>query len=177
MTEPVAAPCGSWLSPITAARVAAGVRPVSAPRVAGDRVLWLQGLPEDGGRLAVATAEAGGARRILTPPPFNARSRVHEYGGGAYAAAGDTIWFSNHADNLVYAQQGDAAPVALTGDGRQRHADFELDARHQRLIAVREDHGVQGEPRNSLVALNLDGSGSTTLAEGADFYASARVSP
>ena len=177
MTEPVAAPCGSWLSPITAARVAAGVRPVSAPRLVDGHVLWLQGLPEEGGRLAIATAGGDGARRVLTPAPFNVRSRVHEYGGGAYAAAGDTIWFSNHADNLVYTQQGDGAPVALTSDGRQRHADFELDARHRRLIAVREDHGVQGEPRNTLVALALDGSGSTTLAEGADFYASARVSP
>jgi len=177
MTEPVAAPCGSWLSPITAARVAAGVRPVSAPRLVDGRVLWLQGLPEEGGRLAIATTGAGGGRRVLTAAPFNARSRVHEYGGGAHAAAGDTIWFSNHADNLVYAQVGDGAPVALTHDSRQRHADFELDARHRRLIAVREDHGAQGEPRNTLVALALDGSGATTLAEGADFYASARVSP
>jgi dipeptidyl aminopeptidase/acylaminoacyl peptidase len=177
MTEPVAAPCGSWLSPVTAARVAAGVRPVSAPRLVDGRVLWLQALPEEGGRLAVASAGADGTRRILTAAPFNARSRVHEYGGGAYAAAGDTVWFSNHADNLVYAQQGDAAPVALTADGRQRHADFELDARHRRLVAVREDHGVEGEPRNTLVALSLDGGASTTLAEGADFYASARISP
>ena len=177
MTEPVAAPCGSWLSPITAARVAAGVRPVSAPRIVDGRVLWLQGLPEEGGRLAVATAGADGVRRVLTPAPFNVRSRVHEYGGGAFAAAGDTIWFSNHADNLVYAQVGDAAPVVLTSDGRQRHADLEFDARHRRLIAVREDHGVAGEPRNTLVALALDGGGATTLAEGADFYASARVSP
>jgi dipeptidyl aminopeptidase/acylaminoacyl peptidase len=177
MTDPVAAPCGSWLSPITAARVAAGVRPVSAPRIVDGRVLWLQGLPEEGGRLAIAATGAGGGRRILTAAPFNARSRVHEYGGGAYAAAGDTIWFSNHADNLVLAITGDAEPVALTSDSRQRHADFELDARHRRLIAVREDHGVPGEPRNTLVALALDGSGATTLAEGADFYASARVSP
>jgi len=177
MTEPVAAPCGSWLSPITAARVAAGVRPVSAPRIVDGRVLWLQGLPEEGGRLAVATAGADGARRVRTPAPFNVRSRVHEYGGGAFVAAGDAIWFSNHADNLVYAQVGDAAPVALTSDGRLRHADFELDARHRRLIAVCEDHGAAGEARNTLVALDLDGGRSATLAEGADFYASARVSP
>ncbi len=172
MTDPVSAPCGSWSSPITAARVAAGVRPVSAPRLVDGRVLWLQALPEEGGRLALATA--GG---VVTPAPFNVRTRVHEYGGGAYVAAGDTIWFSNHADNLVYAQRGDAAPAALTADGRQRHADLELDPRHRRLVAVREDHSGEGEARNTLVALALDGSGETTLAEGADFYASARVSP
>ena len=172
MTNPVVAACGTWTSPITAARVAAGVRPVAAPRIVGDRVLWLQSLPEEGGRTAVA-----GPDGIVTPAPFNVRSRVHEYGGGAMAAEGDTIWFSHHADNLVYAQAGGAAPVAITSDGTQRHADFELDARHRRLIAVREQHAGEGEPRNTIVALALDGGASATLAEGADFYASARVSP
>jgi dipeptidyl aminopeptidase/acylaminoacyl peptidase len=113
----------------------------------------------------------------VTPAPFNVRSRVHEYGGGAYVADGDTVWFSHHADNLVYAQAGDAAPVAITSDGTQRHADLELDARRGRLIAVREAHAGGTEPRNTIVAIPLDGGGSTTLVEGADFYASARVSP
>jgi dipeptidyl aminopeptidase/acylaminoacyl peptidase len=177
MTAPLFAPCGTWTSPITAARVAAGVRPVSAPRVAGERVLWLQSLPEEGGRTAVATLGAEGQARIVTPARFNVRTRVHEYGGGAFVADGHTIWFSNHADNRVYAQAGDAAPVAITADGQQRHADLELDTRHGRLVGVREQHGGAGEPRNTIVGIALDGSGSTTLAEGADFYASARVSP
>ena len=177
MTDPVVAAFGTWLSPITAARVAAGVRPVSAPRIVGERVLWLQSLPEEGGRMAVAALVADGHGRVVTPAPFNVRTRVHEYGGGAYTAASNTVWFSNFADNLVYAQVGDADPVAITADGTQRHADFELDSRHRRLIAVREQHGGEGEPRNTIVALNLDGSGSATLVEGADFYASARVSP
>ena len=177
MTSPIVAPFGTWASPITAARVAAGVRPVASPRLVGDRVLWLQSLPEEGGRIALATAGADGRARIVTPAPFNVRTRVHEYGGGAFAAAGDTIWFSNFADNLLYTQAGDAPPVALTSDGRERHADLELDARHVRLVAVREAHGPAGEPRNTLVGIALDGSGATTLAHGADFYASARVSP
>ena len=177
MTAPVTAPCGTWTSPITAASVAAGVRPVAAPRIVGERVLWLQSLPEEGGRIAVATRDAEGAPRLLTPAPFNVRTRVHEYGGGAWAAAGDTIWFSNFADNLVYVQAGDAAPRAITADGTQRHADLELDAARGRLIAVREQHGGAGEPVNSIVALDLAGGASTTLVQGADFYASARVSP
>ncbi len=177
MTDPVIAPYGTWPSPITAARVAAGVRPVSAPRIVDERVSWLQSLPEEGGRIAVATRDAEGARRIVTPAPFNVRTRVHEYGGGAFAAAGDTIWFSNFADNLVYAQAGDPPPRAITNDGAQRHADLELDLVRERLVAVREQHGGAGEPVNAIVALKLDGSGSTTLVEGADFYACARVSP
>ena len=177
MISPTVARAGTWPSSITAARVAAGTRPVAAPRLVDGRVLWLQSLPEEGGRIAVATSGDDGRARIVTPAPFNVRSRVHEYGGGAFAAAGDTIWFSNFADNLVYAQAGDAAPVALTHDPAQRHADLELDPRHGRLVAVREDHSGAGHPRNTLVGLALDGSGSTTLAEGADFYMAARVSP
>jgi dipeptidyl aminopeptidase/acylaminoacyl peptidase len=156
--------------------VHAGVRAVCAPRIAGDRVWWLQGLPQEGGRLAVSTPGPDGAR-VLTPAPFNVRSPVHGYGGGAYAVQGDTVWFSNHADHLVYAQAGDAAPVAITSDGTQRHADLEFDARHRRLIAVREQHGGEGEPRSAIVALDLDGGASTTLVAGVAFQASVRVSP
>jgi dipeptidyl aminopeptidase/acylaminoacyl peptidase len=174
---PTVAPYGTWRSPITAARVAAGVRPLSAPRIDGERVRWLEGLPEEGGRVVVVERGPDGARRVLTPAPFNVRTRVHEYGGGAWVVDGDTLWFSNYADNLVYQQDGEAAPRALTSDGSQRHADFELDLPRRRLVAVREDHSGGGEPVNSLVALPLDGGPATTLVSGHDFYASPRLSP
>src|SRR5215831_528844 len=137
MTAPTIAPYGTWRSPITAAKVAAGVRPLDAPRVDGERVRWLEGLPEEGGRVVVVERGADGARRVLTPAPFNVRTRVHEYGGGAWCVAGGTMWFSNFADNLVYEQVGDGAPRALTADSARRHADFELDAGHRWLLAVR----------------------------------------
>ena len=172
MNTPATAPAGTWPSPITAARVAAGTRPVSAPRIVGGHVMWLQSLPEEGGRIAIA-APAG----IVTPAPFNVRSRVHEYGGGAFVSDGRTIWFSHHADNLVYAQTAHTAPAALTHDSRQRHADLEVDARHGRLIAIREDHTAGGMPINTIVGLPLDGGAPTTLVQGADFYMAARVSP
>ena len=177
MTRAHVAPYGTWPSPITAMRVAAGVRPLSAPRIVGDRLLWLEGLPEEGGRSALVEHLADGTRRVLTPEPFNVRTRVHEYGGGAYAGAGDTVWFSNFADNLVYAQRGAEAPVAITANGRQRHADFEPDLARQRVLAVREDHGAPGEPVNTLVALPQAGGESVTLAAGHDFYAAPRLSP
>ncbi len=177
MNSPRIAPYGTWSSTITAERVAAGVSPVGCPRIVGDRVQWLQGLPQEGGRSVVAECGADGVRRIRTPAPFNVRTRVHEYGGGAWTAADDTIWFSNFADNLVYARHGDATPVALTRDGTQRHADFELDAPRRRLVAVREHHGAGAEPVNTIVALPLDGGESTTLVEGDDFYAAPRLSP
>jgi dipeptidyl aminopeptidase/acylaminoacyl peptidase len=179
MSAPMTAPYGTWKSPLSAQRVAAGARPLSAPRIAGASLVWLEGLPAEGGRLAAMRLQANGQREVLTPAPFNVRTRVHEYGGGALAVQGNTLYFSNFADNLVYAQEGSGAPRPLTDNKLQRHADFELDASRRRLIAVREDHSAGGhEPSTSLVALPLDASKpSTTLAAGADFYAAPRLSP
>jgi dipeptidyl aminopeptidase/acylaminoacyl peptidase len=179
VNAPLTAPFGTWRSPLSAQRVAAGVKPVSAPRIAGDAIFWLEGLPAEGGRVAAARSAANGAGQPFTPAPFNVRSRVHEYGGGAYTVAGDALCFSNFADNLVYSQAPNAGPRALTSNSAQRHADFEFDAARGRLIAVREDHSAGGhEPVNCLVSLPLDAQGSSAvLASGFDFYAAPRLSP
>ena len=176
----VAAACGTWPSPISAARVAAGSKPLSSLRIDGARIHWLQGLPEEGGRVAAMVSTAGAsAPRPLTAAPLNVRTRVHEYGEGAYAVAGETLYFSNFADNLVYRQDADGVARPITRDSAQRHADFELDAARRRLIAVREDHrGGSHEPRNSLVAIACEGAADPVeLAAGHDFYAAPRLSP
>ncbi len=179
MTTPTTAPYGSWKSPLTAQRIAAGAKPLAAPQVDAGDVYWLEGLAAEGGRVAVVRGGAGGAGTIVTPAPFNVRSRVHEYGGGAFVVEGGAIFFSNFADNLVYVQRGDAAPVALSADSRQRHADFVLDAARRRLIAVREDHTAAGrEASNTIATIALDAPGeSRVLASGSDFYAAPRLSP
>jgi dipeptidyl aminopeptidase/acylaminoacyl peptidase len=178
MTPSRIAAYGTWPSPITAHVVAAGTRPLSAPRIDGPHVCWLEGLAAEGGRVAAVRAAPGEPPVRLTPAPFNVRSRVHEYGGGAWIVVDGVAWFSNFADNLVYRQGSGGDIEPLTSHPRQRHADFEMDARRRRLIAVREDHGAAGaEPRNLLVALPLDGGDGHELVAGADFYAAPRLSP
>ena len=173
-----AASCGTWASPIGADRLAAGSTPLAEPRIDGETIYWLEGRAAEGGRVVACRAEASAVRTTLSPAPFNLRSRVHEYGGGAYAVAGGDIVFSNFADNRVYLQQGDAAPAALTHGSARRHADFEFDIARQRVIAVQEDHGAAGsEPVNSLVAIPLAGGEPVALAGGFDFYAAPRFSP
>lgn len=176
----VAAPCGTWPSPISAARVAAGSKPLLSLRIAGERIFWLQGLPEEGGRVAaMAWSPRSPQPRPLTQAPLNVRTRVHEYGEGAYAVGGETLYLSNFADNLVYRQDAGRAAQPLTHDTAQRHADFEIDATRRRLIAVREDHGTGSrEPRHSLVAIDVEGAGRPVeLVAGHDFYAAPRLSP
>lgn len=169
------APFGAWTSPISAALVAAGTVPLSQVAVDGDDIYWLAGRASEGGRNTLMRTR-GGCAEELTPAPFNVRSRVHEYGGGALLVSDGTIWFSNHADDVVYVKRGDAEPVALTRAGTQRHTDFVRDALRDRLVSVCEDHFAPGYPLNSIAAIAADGS-ETTLASGNDFYSSPRLSP
>lgn len=179
MTGKTPARCGTWPSPISAQRIAGGQRALSSPRLAGDTVWWLEGRPAEAGRVVAMCAEPGAAPRAVTPAPFNVRSRVHEYGGGALLPLPGGLVFSNFADNLVYWQQGESTPVPLTDETRQYHADFEPDRTRRRVIAVQEDHRREGvEATNRLVAITLAGGAPpSTLAEGFDFYAAPRLSP
>lgn len=173
--SPTFAPCGTWPSVISAARIAAGGKPLSSPRLDGGHIHWLEARAAEGGRLVVRQA---GQAEPLNAEGSNVRTRVHEYGGGAYLVAGGLLCHSRFADNLVVAQAPGQSPRLLTHEPAHRHADFVMDAPRQRLIAVREDHSGGGhEPRNALVALPLSGGPGPVLAEGHDFYAAPRLSP
>jgi dipeptidyl aminopeptidase/acylaminoacyl peptidase len=173
-----AAPCGAWASPITAAVVAAGATPLSQVLLDGGEVYWLAGRANEGGRNTLLRRR-GGDIQELTPAPFNVRTRVHEYGGGATLVADSHIWFSNFADNRVYRidRAGGSEPVPVSAGGARRWADFVLDRAHRRLIGVREDHSAGATyPVNTLCALGADDV-ETVLVEGNDFYSSPRISP
>lgn len=177
----VTAPYGAWPSPISAARVAAGAVPMSALMLGGadgNEIFWLAGRAAEAGRNTLLRYH-GVMTEELTPAPFNLRARVHEYGGGAYAVDGDTVYFSDFKDNRVYRMPIGAAPEPLTAAGLQRFADFAVDAARARLIAVRELHtaDAHAQPANTLCAISLADGAETVLAQGADFYSSPRLSP
>lgn len=171
------APYGSWDSPITADLIAEGSVGLGQVALDGGDIYCSVLRPSEGGR-SVLERYAGEANpEDVTPAPFSVRSRVHEYGGGAFAVHQGTVWFCNDKDQCIYRQKRGQAPVALTDLGRRRFADLIVDAARQRLIAVCEVHeGDADEPANSLVAIDAGGS-VTTLAAGADFYAAPRLSP
>ena len=174
-------PYGTWPSPITPdAIVAETVRLSSVSLDGGGRVGWLEGRPGEGGRNVLVRTDLSGPGEIedLTPPPFNVRSGVHEYGGGAYAVSGDRLWFSNFADGRVYSRTGgDAAPAPLTAAGPARFGDLTFDPVRRRLLAVRETHAGDAPPVNELVAISIDDGSERVLASGRDFYAAPAPSP
>jgi dipeptidyl aminopeptidase/acylaminoacyl peptidase len=166
---------GTWPSPIAASVVAAGASPLSQLALDGMDVYWLAGRASEGGRTTLLRQRA--SVEEMTPAPFNVRTRVHEYGGGACLVDSGSIYFSHFADNRIYVKEGNAAPVALSAGGDKRYADFVLDRGRRRLVSVREDHSSgRAHPDNTLCAVGFDGT-ETVLAEGFDFYAAPRLSP
>jgi dipeptidyl aminopeptidase/acylaminoacyl peptidase len=177
------APYGSWRSPITAADVARAGRRLGGAEIAADGAIWwAEGRPEEGGRVVLMRRPPGGEPETVTPEAFNLRSRVHEYGGGAWRLADpDLVVFANLADQRLYGQRLGEAPVPITAasepPGSCRYADLRFDPDGAVAYCVRELHGG-GEAENQIVSLPLDGSEEpTVIASGRDFYSSPRPSP
>jgi dipeptidyl aminopeptidase/acylaminoacyl peptidase len=176
------APSGSWQSPITSDLIVAQSIGLSEVRLDGRDVYWLETRPLEGGRGVVVRHEANSPNEDVTPRSLHVRTRVHEYGGGAWTVAGGTLYFSNDTDRRLYRLDRDgAAPVPLTPQGDWRYADGVVDVPRHRWIGVREDHTVAGrEPVNTIVAVDAGGSApdsGVVLASGHDFYSSPRLSP
>jgi dipeptidyl aminopeptidase/acylaminoacyl peptidase len=182
LPEPRIAPCGSWASPITSDLIVASSIGVGDVQLDGGAVYWLETRPQEQGRAVVVRFGPDGTPEDVTPSGFNVRTRVHEYGGGAYLVDGGTVYFCNDADQRLYRQQPGGAPVAITPPPSRprglRYADGVLDRARGRMIWVREDHTTgAAEPVNTLVDLPLDGSRPPrVLASGNDFYAAPRLS-
>jgi len=152
----------------------------------GADIYWTESQPEKKGRILVYRARSGGAVEAVTPDDadsWNVRTRVHEYGGGAFAVRDGAVTFSNYADQRLYRQEPDAAPRPITMPaegpaGALRYADGAIDVRRNCIFLVREDHTAPGAVRNALVCVDLDGAKPARIvASGHDFYAAPRLSP
>jgi hypothetical protein len=180
------APYGSWKSPITSELIVEQTTVLSEVRLVGNDIYWLEGRPREQGRNVIVRASRDSAAIEITPATFNARTRVHEYGGASWLVAGETCIFSNFVDQRLYLQRaGQSVPEPLTPaplDPKHhfRYGDGVLDEGRRRWIGVREDHTGEGEPVNTIVAIDLDQAGASpgrVLVGGNDFFCSARLSP
>jgi len=201
------APYGSWKSPIHAAMVAGGSLGLEQISLLGPDVSWIEKRPEEGGRQVIVRLGSDGRRLDVTPAPFSARTRIHEYGGQSYAVAEGVLVFANLTDGRLYVQETSAAPRPITPQGPFRYGDPIITHGGSRVICVREDYslaadktstGGRGEPVDAIVSVNLGGDSSLpmvaqndstsvaqddtslglqVLVQGNDFYGAPRLSP
>ena len=173
-----AKPYGSWPSTLSAELITRAAPGLNFLQSHGERLFWVESRPWEAGRNVIMCREGDGSTRDLLPAPFSHQSRVHEYGGMAYAMDDSHLYFVNAADQRIYqlALAEDKQPVAITAAG-SRFADLVIDQARQQLIAVCETHHDNREPENTLVSIVLADGSLSTLVSGADFYAFPRISP
>ena len=178
MGFPQTSPYGNWKSPITAELVAGSEIGLEQIRIDGDDIYWIERRAHEGGRKVIVRRLMNGTVIDITPAGFNARTRVHEYGGGDYAVSNGAIVFSNFTDQQLYRQQLGSKPTPLTPQNALRYADGEIDRRRNLFFCVREDHSTQGEVVNTIACVDVSGDDAgKALISGNDFYSSPRLSP
>ncbi|MDG2990079.1 S9 family peptidase [Candidatus Synechococcus calcipolaris G9] len=186
-------PFGTWRSPLTPDLMTSQSIGLGEIRTHGQDIYWLETRPQEKGRSVLVRQEKGWQGNndhpnpqpvTLLDPSYSVRSRVHEYGGGAYWLDGSQIFFVNEADQQIYGldPQAGGVPYALTNHPNARFADGVVDRHHNRLICVQEQHSPgEREVINTLVAIPLQRDGERrapqTLVSGSDFYSSPRLSP
>jgi dipeptidyl aminopeptidase/acylaminoacyl peptidase len=181
---PTVAPYGSWSSPITTDLLTSPrlVR-LGAVSAAEDGLYWTEVRPHEAGRTALVYRAQDDEPVDVVPGDFNVRSRVHEYGGGAYWRHGETLWCSSFEDGRVYRLDGPGAePQPVTPEPPERnalrYADGVVSPDGRLIVCVRERHQSGTEPVNELVVFPADGSGEPrSIAGERDFYSSPRISP
>jgi len=181
---PTTAPYGSWKSPITTDLILSGAIGLGQVVLDDEDIYWLEIRPSEGGRMVIVKqspetdTEPQPEPVDVTPEPFSVRTRVHEYGGGAYLVNDSVVYFSNFSDQRLYRQDPGEEPKPITPETDTRYADGCFDATRNLIICVREDHASVGEPVNSIVAVDAEGNAEQeVLFQGSDFCSNPRISP
>ncbi|MDA8485673.1 S9 family peptidase [Pseudomonas resinovorans] len=161
-------PFGFWDSPWSAESAVAASRDFAELRCGPAGLFWTLFDPADG-RTTLWRWQTGEVS-CITPDGHSLRSRVYEYGGGAFCLVAGGVVFVNEADQQLYLQPLSGTPAALTRNPEARYGD--LWSAEQHVLAVEEDQGT-----HRLVAIALADGQRQVLVEGADFYAAPRLSP
>ncbi|MFB6291417.1 MAG: prolyl oligopeptidase family serine peptidase [Candidatus Bipolaricaulia bacterium] len=170
---------GSWITPITADKVASGTTGLHSISISSEQVFWLESRPSEDGRTVLVSLTSGGEKVDLTPENFDVRTRVHEYGGAPYLVVGEKVYFTNFDDQRVYELSRGNDPRPITPDNDCRYADFSYEEATGQLWAVCEDHSNdESKPNNYLVTISpANAAKEEVVVGGDDFYSSPRLSP
>lgn len=174
-------PHGEWPSPITPEAVVAASVSLGEVLLDGPDICWSELRPAEGGRVQVVRRTPDGVNHDLLPEGFSARTRVHEYGGGAWLVDDGWLYFANWTDQRLHRSSlRGGTPEPITPDppttAAHRYADMRRLGEH--LVCIRERHDTGGEAVNEIVAIPVDGSSEPqVLVSGPDFVANPRLSP
>jgi dipeptidyl aminopeptidase/acylaminoacyl peptidase len=181
-----ATPYGEWSSPIHAEDLANQLPGKDFLHVDQGVVYWMESRPSESGRTTIMRAIPDQAPEEILPDNFSARTRANEYGGKCYTVQQAVLYFVNAEDQQIYRLdlKNPDIPVRITGNDQtlsgnssnQHFADFIVTRNNRHLISVCEQHKPD-EIENSLILICLDEEKTTTIASGADFYSSPRLSP
>ncbi|NEK86793.1 S9 family peptidase [Blastococcus saxobsidens] len=173
-------PHGSWPTPITSELVVRTAARLEEVVVDGSDVWWSEARPAEGGRSVLVRRSADGAVVDVLPAPWNARTRVHEYGGGSWTVSGGVLWFTDYSDQRLYRIGTDGSPVVVSPEpaipAGVRYADLRITP--DGVLAVRETHSASGAAADvvdEIVRVRPDG-GSQVLVRGPDFVSDPRLS-
>ncbi|GAV06299.1 hypothetical protein RvY_16313 [Ramazzottius varieornatus] len=192
---------GAWVSPITSDVAAgsdiqfAGLERDDCMSEASNTIYWLENRPAEGGRSVICSWNPKD-RTIVpwTPKEFTVKTKVHEYGGGAYCVFKGVIYFVNKSDQQIYMQKSPADPPhpVTKPDPYRRFADLHYSVKFNCLLAVCEDKGDRKSaqerseveyqhtkaktiPDNYIVSIDVATGDLKCLVHGADFYACPRT--
>lgn len=159
---------GTWKSPITAGLASGKTLTFGDIVLEKEAIYWSEMRPEEGGRTTILKWTAKEKIVEMLPASFNARTRVHEYGGASFTVHEGILYFTNYADQRVYRLTPGQAPVALTSPNL-RFAEMQMSPFG--LLAIGESHQYKDEVENFLALIEPHSGELTVLASGHDFYA------
>jgi acetyl esterase/lipase len=170
---------GSWPTPITSERVVRAAAMLSDLAVVGGDVWWAELRPEEAGRTTLVRCPLTGGPSEVLPAPWNARTRVHEYGGRAWWGRDSDVWFTHDADQRLYRLAPGAEPRPMVSEPEAPRGDRWADgsvAPDGSTVCARERHPSSGgEPDNEIVRVPAAGGEPEVLVTGPDFVSNPRL--
>lgn len=166
-------PYGTWASPLSAQNVASAIIGFQDIVVDSQDIYWSEMRPQEKGRYVIVKKSPQAEAVDILPAPWNARTRVHEYGGAAFTVHQGIIYFSHYVDQRIYQFTPGQTPKPLTPEGI-RFAECQVT--QWGMLAIGESDAGTGEPENFLALINLQTGTVKKLHTGFDFYAAPAIS-